>query len=153
MMRFRGFPNAGGAISVRIGLEQPERVMLSIKSVTLQETPFDDAGFKYVISDPWLGPFRGPGVEPPDNRTLKGKMMTGYQGWFRTPNDPEGRGWVHWGNIGQGNFSTDMWPDVSEYPPSLLEKAGDVRLKSGKQGYLFSTAWPDVVDTHFHWMR
>ena len=83
--------------------------------------------FAFVISDPWNGPYKGPSVKPADNTTLKGKVMAGYQGWFRTPNDPEGRGWVHWGKIQQGTFSTDMWPDVSQYPPSILEKAAAVK--------------------------
>lgn len=153
-MRFSGLTAAGSdGISARIGLERFGGQPLAITSVALQEAPFDDPKFKFIISDPWKGPYRGPGVKALDNTTLKGKVMTGYQGWFRTPNDPDGGGWVHWGNIQDGTFSTDMWPDVSQYPPSSLEKAADVTLKSGKQAYLFSSAWPDVVDTHFRWMR
>ncbi|BCU78580.1 PA14 domain-containing protein [Luteolibacter sp. LG18] len=154
MMRMSGIPVSGkGGISVRVGIERSAGVKLAIGSVSLQEGPFEEAAFKYVISDPWNGPYRGPRVKPADNSTLKGKVMAGYQGWFRTPNDPEGRGWVHWGNIQDGLFTTDMWPDTSQYPPSALEKAADVKLKSGKQAYLFSSAWPGVVDTHFRWMR
>lgn len=138
---------------VGVGLEQFKGQSLLIESVSLQNTPFEDPKFKFVISDPWNGPYEGPRVKPADNTTLKGKVMAGYQGWFRTPNDPDGRGWVHWGDISRGTFSTDMWPDVSQYPASVLEKAADVKLKSGKQAYLFSSAWPAVVDTHFRWMR
>ena len=126
---------------------------LVIQSVSLQEAPFDDPDFKLVISDPWKGPYQGPRVKPADNTTLKGKVMVGYQGWFRTPNDLEGKGWTHWGTVQQGTFSIDMWPDTSQYPPSALEKAADVKLKSGKQAHLFSSTWPAVVDTHFRWMR
>jgi len=153
-MRLGGAQSAGsGELSVRIGLERPAGETLLIESVILQDTPFDDARFAYVISDPWRGPYTGPGVKPQDNSTLKGKVMTGYQGWFRTPNDPDGRGWVHWGNIQNGTFTTDMWPDISKYPPASLERAAAVKLASGKPGYLFSSAWPEVVDTHFRWMR
>ena len=154
LMRMSGIPvSTKGAMSVKIEIERSSGVKLAIRSVSVQETPFEEPSFKYVISDPWRGPYRGASVKPADNSTLKGKVMTGYQGWFRTPNDPYGKGWVHWGNIQEGVFSTDMWPDVSQYPPSSLEKAADVKLKSGKQAYLFSSAWPGVVNTHFRWMR
>jgi hypothetical protein len=153
-MRFSGLTAPGtDGISVRIGRERSEGLPLRIASMMLQETPFDDPKFKFVSSDPWKGPYRGTSVKAKDNTTLKGKVMTGYQGWFRTPNDPDGGGWVHWGNIQEGLFSIDQWPDVSQYPESILEKAAGVKLKSGKQAYLFSSAWPPVVDTHFRWMR
>ncbi|MEO5714988.1 MAG: PA14 domain-containing protein [Luteolibacter sp.] len=154
LMRMSGIRDSGkGEVSVRIGIERSAGAKLSISNVSVQDAPFEEPNFRYVISDPWNGPYRGPRVKPADNSTLKGKVMTGYQGWFRTPNDPEGGGWVHWGNMQEGVFSTDMWPDVSQYPPSLLEKAAEVKLKSGRPAYLFSSAWPGVVDTHFRWMR
>lgn len=153
-MRFTGVQEDGeGEVSVKIDPENSSGGNLGVESVTIQDTPFDDPNFKYVITNPWEGPYKGPAVKAPDNTTLKGKAMTGYQGWFRTPNDPEGRGWSHWGNPQAGTFAVDMWPDVSQYPAHSLEKVGDVKLKSGKQAYLFSSAWPDVVDTHFRWMK
>lgn len=153
-MRIAGIQTEGsGDVAVRIGLERPQGEVLRIENVKVQETPFDDPQFAYVISDPWSAPWTGASVKPADNSTLKGKVMVGYQGWFRTPNDPEGRGWIHWGHVKDGTFTVDMWPDVSQYPPEALEKAADVKLKSGKQGALFSSAWPGAVDTHFRWMR
>lgn len=154
-MRFTGVGSKGdGDFSVRISLDRSADRTFAIESVTLQDTPFDDPNFKYVMSNPWEGGHKGATIRPPDNTTLKGKVMTGYQGWFRTPNDPYGGGnWTHWGNIQAGNFAVDMWPDVSQYPPHVLEKAADVKLRSGKQAHLFSSAWPEVVDTHFRWMR
>ncbi len=153
-MRMSGIRSTGKSeVAVRIGLERSAGDVLLIESVILQDMPFDDAQFAYVISEPWKGPYTGRSVKPQDNSTLKGKVMAGYQGWFRTPNDPDGRGWFHWGNIQNGTFTTDMWPDVSKYPVGCLEKAGAVKLASGKPGYLFSSAWPDVVDTHFRLMR
>ena len=142
-----------GEISVRIALEHPKPDALYVESVTLQNTPFDDPQFAYVISDPWDGPYTGPRIKAKNNTTLKGKVMVGYQGWFRTPNDPSARGWVHWGNMQEGAFTTDMWPDITQYPPHCLEKTANVKLKSGRNGYLFSSAWPEVVNTHFRWMR
>ena len=46
--------------------------------------------------------------------------MTGYQGWFRTPNDIEDGGWSHWvrtSTMTPENFTIDMWPDLTEYDP------------------------------------
>lgn len=153
-MRCTGIPSGTNREwSFKIANERTNGGTCAIESVTLQDTPFDDPDFKLVLSDPWRGIYQGPSVKPGDNTTLKGKVMAGYQGWFRTPNDLEGRGWSHWGNIQAGTFSIDMWPDTSQYPSSVLEKAADVKLKSGKQAYLFSSTWPAVVDTHFRWMR
>lgn len=153
-MRFAGLPRGiSPHLFFRITLERSTGEDLVIESVTLHDAPFTDPDFQLVISDPWQGIYQGASLAPKDNTTLKGKVMAGYQGWFRTPNDLEGRGWVHWGNIQQGTFSIDMWPDTSQYPASVLEKAADVKLKSGKQAQLFSSTWPAVVDTHFRWMR
>jgi len=154
-MRMPGMRSSGdGEVSVRVRLEgSRDNSTLAVESVTLQDTPFADANFQYVISDPWKGPYTGKTVKVADNTTLKGKVMVGFQGWFRTPNDPYGGGWSHWGRIQEGQFAMDMWPDVSEYPADVLVKAAEVKLKSGKPGHLFSSAWPAVVDTHFRWMR
>jgi hypothetical protein len=46
-----------------------------------------------------------------------------------------------------------MWPDVTQYPPDVLEQAEDVKTESGSTGYLFSSAWPEVAQLHFRWMR
>lgn len=153
-MRFPGVSRDGdGEVTVKVDFENPGTIPPGVQGVSIQDEPFDDPNFKFVLSNPWEGAYKGPTVKAANNTTLKGKAMTGYQGWFRTPNDPEGRGWSHWGNIEGGTFSIDMWPDVSQYPAASLEKAADLKLKSGRQAYLFSSAWPSVVDTHFRWMR
>ena len=141
-----------GDLTVRIGMGDRSKA-LCIESVTIQDKPFDDPRFAFLLSDPWKGPYTGPTLRPHNNTTLKGKVMVGYQGWFRTPNDPEGRGWVHWGDIQNGTFTTDMWPDVTQYPSDVLEKTASVKTRSGKPGLLFSSAWPGAVNTHFRWMR
>jgi hypothetical protein len=127
---------------------------VSIAKAGLQTQPFADAHFQYLLNEAWKRPYAGPSLPPPDNTTLKGKIMVGYQGWFSTPNDPyDHQDFSHWGDIYKGHFSTDMWPNPADYPASALDKACDVKTLSGKQGYLFSPAWPETALTQFGWMK
>ena len=44
--------------------------------------------------------------------------MSGYQGWFRAPDDGVNEGWGHYsgrGPLTASTFRLDFWPDVSEY--------------------------------------
>ena len=142
-----------GIPEIQIGLERNKENALAISKAALQSAPFSDSHFQYLLQEAWKRPYDGPTETGIDNTTLKGKIMVGYQGWFRTPNDPYGNGWFHWGDMDRGQFNTDIWPDVSAYPEEALDKAGDVKTLSGKPGYLFSPGWPEVVKTHFTWMR
>jgi len=87
-----------------------------------------------------------------DASTLIGKVLCGYQGWFRTPGDPTGHGWFHWSkdrnSLTPTTLNVEMWPDLSEYPEKTLYPAGDFN-----QAKLFSSVYPEVVDLHFRWMR
>jgi hypothetical protein len=143
-------------VEIRVSLDKPKTSTaspsLSIIDAALSQQPYDDAHFRYLLEEGWRRPYTGPCV-PADNTTLRGKIMVGYQGWFRTPNDPDHNGWSHWGTIDKGEFGVDMWPDTTQYPPETLDKVCDVLTKSGKQAYLFSSGWPEVVRTHFRWMR
>ncbi len=86
---------------------------------------------------------------------LKGKIMTGYQGWFRAEGDGHGMGFHHYGKrgkLGPGNLSIDLWPDLSEYDED--ERFETVfRHKSGKVAELFSSVHPKTVNRHFQWMK
>ncbi len=87
------------------------------------------------------------------NYSLVGKIMCGYQGWFNTPTDGAGRGWVHWG---PGSFSptsctVDMWPDMTEYDAS--EKFLASAFYDGNNYYVFSPYKLDTVLRHFQWMQ
>lgn len=143
----------GSGSELRISRERSEDRELYVAKVEVQQEPFENSQFQYILREDWKGPYRGTTAPGLDNRTLKGRVMTGYQGWFRTPNDPYDAGWVHWGDISNGRFSVDMWPDNSRYPAYTLEKAAEVKTLSGKSAYLFSSAWPEVVRAHFAWMR
>src|SRR5438128_615242 len=53
-----------------------------------------------------------------DASTLRHKVMTGYQGWFRCPGDAAGVGWRHWGRdarkLTPDTLTVEMWPDTTE---------------------------------------
>jgi autotransporter-associated beta strand protein len=83
--------------------------------------------------------------------------MTGYQGWFGTPNDiADTGGWKHWARNGAmvpENFAIDAWPDLTEHDPASLARAGNVVTASGAPAYLFSSRNYPAVQKHFRWMR
>jgi hypothetical protein len=92
-----------------------------------------------------------------DARTLDGKVLAGYQGWFRTPGDGAGRGWIHWSRdsaqITPGSVTFEMWPDLRDFPDSDLVAAPGFTHPDGRPARLFSSVNPNVVDRHFEWMR
>src|SRR5471030_551839 len=59
-----------------------------------------------------------------DASTMSGKILAGYQGWFRTPGDrPGSTSWAHVFNSRGGDtgkflparLALDTWPDMKEY--------------------------------------
>jgi hypothetical protein len=127
-----------------------------VQRITLSDTPFDDPDFQFAVARAWQSRFSGPAKDYVDRTTLKGKVMTGYQGWFNTPNDLRDGGWRHWvknDTMTPENFQIDAWPDVTEYDPAALVRAGNVMTASGEPAYLFSSATYSVVRQHFRWMR
>src|SRR5262245_50109519 len=65
--------------------------------------------------------------------TYEGRVMCGYQGWFRAAGDGSGEGWSHYsehGPLSAGSLHPDFWPDVSEYektyPTALTNQDGTV---------------------------
>ncbi len=94
-----------------------------------------------------------PGV---DRRTLTGKTMCGYQGWFNAEGDGAERGWVHWTKRGgpfvDGNAKVDLWPDVTELSASERFATGFV-LPDGRPAEVFSSFKEATVLRHFQWMH
>lgn len=91
-----------------------------------------------------------------DARTMQGKLLMGYQGWFAYPGDgsPSSR-WIHWfrsQNPTAENATFDFWPDLSEldedelYPTSLT-------YADGSPAKLYSAYNPKTVMRHFKWMH
>ena len=110
---------------------------------------------RQYINEHTLLPFRGvsnPGV---NTRSLTGKILCGYQGWFGTPNDGGGRGWTHWGGrkgFRPGSCCIDFWPDVSDLDPDE-RVATEFKHADGKTAEVFSPFNRKTVLRHFQWMR
>jgi len=85
---------------------------------------------------------------------IHGRVLCGYQGWFRTPNDGSNLGWKHYTQgkfFSPGSCAIDLWPDVSEIPKSSRVKV-DFFNTQGQACDVFSSVNNDVISTHFDWM-
>jgi hypothetical protein len=92
-----------------------------------------------------------------DSKTLYGKVMCGYQGWFGAPGDGNlGGGWRHWtknpGALADGNAKFDLWPDVSDLP-STERFPTNLKLPDGQPAEVFSSFVRPTVLRHFQWMQ
>src|SRR4051812_5904391 len=102
-----------------------------------------------------MHPFTGvsrPGV---DTKTLTGKVMCGYQGWFGAEGDGGGRGWTHYaGRNGftPGSCCIDLWPDVRELDADE-RYATPFKLPDGRAAEVFSPFNRKTVLRHFQWMN
>jgi hypothetical protein len=106
---------------------------------------------------PPLTPYTGPSTPGVDTRTLTGKVMTGYQGWFNCEGDGAGLGWTHWARqrsqpFAPGNVTVDLWPDMAETTPGERFATG-FKLATGQTAEVFSSFHADTVRRHFRWMR
>jgi hypothetical protein len=92
-----------------------------------------------------------------DATTLKGKVMCGYQGWFRCPGDAAKMGWVHWSRdssrIAPDTLTFEMWPDMADYSKAERYPAAGFTRPDGKPAELFSSDNERTVLRHFEWMR
>ena len=87
------------------------------------------------------------------NNELKGKVVSGYQAWFRAGDSLE-NGWIHWSRgsaPSQGKPSFEMYPDISEYPDKVMRPTGYPNFADGREARLFSSRTPEVMDLHFSW--
>jgi len=92
-----------------------------------------------------------------DATTLRHKVLCGYQGWFRCPDDPAKVGWRHWSRdakkFGPNSLTFEMWPDMTEYEDDEKYPAPGFTYPDSKPAHLFSSANPKTVDRHFRWMQ
>lgn len=96
-----------------------------------------------------------PGRAGKNPEGLRGRVMTGYQGWFRAPGDGSGLGFHHYG-VGRmfspDACSIDMWPEMSELGQDE-RFATPFRHRDGRVAEVFSSVHPATVDRHFRWMK
>lgn len=96
-------------------------------------------------------------AEVVDTTSLRGKVMCGYQGWFRCPGDAASMGWIHWSRdskrIATNLLTFEMWPDVSEYTAAERFAAPGFTHADGRPAELFSSDHSATVLRHFEWMR
>jgi len=152
--QFAGRQNGGA--DFRLNLADGEEVPNSVKSVTVQNFPFNDSEFQYILSKPWLSSYTGPTKDYVTRNSLNHKVMVGYQGWFRAPNDLADKGWIHWCRDGvmiPTNFTVDQWPDLTGFHTDELFKAADIETRNGQPAYVFSSTTRATIRRHFQWMR
>src|SRR5437016_3869564 len=90
-----------------------------------------------------------------DPSTLKGKVLLGYQGWFRCPGGgASGTNWSHWANgaPSPGTIAVDMYPDLREFDRDELCAIPDMTIGTAP-AYLFSAGSSKTVARHFRWMQ
>jgi hypothetical protein len=85
--------------------------------------------------------------------TYEGRVMCGYQGWFRAEGDGSGEGWTHYsehGPLTATSLHPDFWPDVSEYAKTYPTS---LKNKDGSTVRVFSSVDQSTTDLHFKWMQ
>jgi hypothetical protein len=92
-----------------------------------------------------------------DATTLRGKVLCGYQGWFRCPGDRAKQGWIHWsrepGRIAPETLTFELWPDMTDYPAEERFAAPGFSSADGAPACLYSADQPGTVRRHFEWMK
>lgn len=86
---------------------------------------------------------------------MRGRVVTGYQGWFLAEGDGMELGFIHWGRNRKfeiGSATIDMWPDMSEYGQDEKYPT-PYRYDAGSVAHVFSSANPATVLRHFQWMK
>lgn len=93
---------------------------------------------------------------PVDTNTIVGKVMVGYQGWFRCPGDgsPDNN-WLHWSGSEPkpGHFYPPSYPDVSDFGDGPARCLNPYMTVNGGPAYIFSSFPQQTADIHFRWMR
>jgi hypothetical protein len=90
----------------------------------------------------------------PLHPSLDGRVLCGYQGWFRTPDDPAKAGWRHYARQRDG-----VWQPLTDYLPDVSEAAPEDRARlpldchGGAAAEVVSSDNPETVRRHFRWMR
>ena len=87
-----------------------------------------------------LGGYAAPFSEV-DATSLRGKIMCGYQGWFRCQGDGSDLGWTHWSHnwkkFDPSFARCEYWPDMTEYSAAERFAAPGYTYPDGKPAELF----------------
>jgi hypothetical protein len=122
--------------------------------LAVSSMPTEPLGYDINKLDVVVGDFTLPRVDP---STMVGKVLAGYQGWFRTPDDDDRRGWIHWtkrtGSLDPSLISEDYWPEMSEFTAPEQHAAPGFTNPDGSQANLFSSDNYQTVLRHFQWMQ
>jgi len=89
------------------------------------------------------------------NNELKGKVVSGYQAWFRASSALD-KGWIHWSrgqSPAMGKPTFEMFPDIQEYPDDVIFPSGYPHLADGREAKLFSSRTAGAIDLHFSWAK
>jgi hypothetical protein len=89
-----------------------------------------------------------------DTTTLHGKVLCGYQGWFRA-----GSEWDHWSRNWSvppqtnalTNITFEMWPEMTEYTNQYAVPG--FTYPGGAPASLYNAPDQQTIDTHFNWMQ
>lgn len=93
---------------------------------------------------------------PVDTSTILGKVMVGYQGWFRCPGDGSpANNWLHWSDSEPkvDHFYPPSFPDTSEWGDGPGRCVDPYLTVNGGPAYIFSSFPQQTADIHFRWMR
>lgn len=110
---------------------------------------------RQAVIDRTMLPFSGSSKPGVNTKTLTGKVMSGYQGWFNAPDDGAGQGWSHWSSRGRfepGACKIDLWPDVAELDADERFATPFVH-SDGRPAEVFSSFNRKTVLRHFKWMQ
>jgi len=86
---------------------------------------------------------------------IEGRLMSGYQGWFRAEGDGAELGFQHYqknGKFEPGSCSIDLWPDLSEFEDDEKYPTA-FRHSDGSIAHVFSSLHEKTVNRHFRWMK
>ena len=147
--QFRGGQNLNA--DLRLYIEDTLRLHIISAMLYYEPTPL----FR-ELAEGWMIPYTGPvysGDHPVDADSLTGKVICGYQGWFRAAGDPAGRGWGHYVHGDFTDLTVEMWPDMLEYTEEEKYPVPGWKHADGSQAYLLSSANKRTVLRHFQWME